>query len=83
MNEKKKQPGFFSQLLLGFLETKATGSVIHHFKENKRKRDQEWHDTVSGKRQSAARSLKISTMTIVVQFCGTTIFPTFSLLLYD
>ncbi|MBP5421270.1 MAG: hypothetical protein J6Y78_02380 [Paludibacteraceae bacterium] len=46
MNEKKKQPGFLSQLLLGFLVTKAAGSVIHYFKENKRKRDQEWHDTV-------------------------------------
>ena len=46
MTEKKKKPGFLSQLLLGFLVTKAAGSVIHHVKENKRKRDQEWHDTV-------------------------------------
>ncbi|MBR5398434.1 MAG: hypothetical protein IK103_01420 [Bacteroidales bacterium] len=46
MTEQKKKPGFLSQLLLGFLVTKAAGSVIHHVKENKRKRDQEWHDTV-------------------------------------
>ena len=46
MTEQKKKPGFLSKLLLGFLVTKAASSVIHHVKENKRKRDQEWHDTV-------------------------------------